>query len=87
MPLSHIKAPTGTGTEQITAALPAGAACAGGATKNLCLASFTTAGGFGNCVVVQQGGAVAGNATTNTAPAAAGNGNSATKGKAVNKVQ
>lgn len=76
------QAPTGTGTEQITAALPAGAACAGGATKNLCLASFTTAGGFGNCVVVQQGGAAAGNATTNAVPVTGGNANSVTKGNA-----
>ncbi|KAH7311303.1 hypothetical protein B0I35DRAFT_377382 [Stachybotrys elegans] len=49
-------APANTGTEQITASLPAGTTCSGGASGNLCLASFTTLGGFGNCVVVQQGG-------------------------------
>lgn len=34
-------------------ALPKGLTCTGGATKNKCLVSFTTAGGFGNCAVVQ----------------------------------
>ena len=48
-------APASTGTEKITASLPAGTACSGGASGDLCLASFKTAGGFGNCVVVQQG--------------------------------
>jgi hypothetical protein len=64
-------APATTGTEKITASLPAGTTCTGGASKNKCLASFTTAGGFGNCVVVQQGaggGAAAGAAAAgNTA--------------------
>ncbi|ORY10277.1 hypothetical protein BCR34DRAFT_485959 [Clohesyomyces aquaticus] len=50
-------APAATGTEKITASLPAGTKCTGGAAGNLCLASFKTLGGFGNCVVVQQGGA------------------------------
>ncbi|EFQ31230.1 uncharacterized protein GLRG_06374 [Colletotrichum graminicola M1.001] len=49
-------APASTGTEKIVASLPAGTKCTGGASKNLCIASFTTAGGFGNCVVVQQAG-------------------------------
>jgi hypothetical protein len=65
-------APTDQATEKVTASLPAGTKCTGGASGNLCLASFTTAGGFGNCVVVQQGagggaaagGAKAGNAAT-----------------------
>ena len=48
------------GSQQVTVQLPAGTTCAGGATKNLCLVSFTTAGGFGNCVVVQKGAAAAG---------------------------
>lgn len=83
-----MQAPKGTGTEQITAALPADAACAGGASKNKCLASFTTAGGFGNCVVVQQGG-TAGNASTAAAPttgatATDGQGNNQGKGNAAN---
>ena len=43
--------------------LPAGTTCTGGASKNLCLVSFTTAGGFGNCVVVQQPKANAATAT------------------------
>ncbi|KAI0366962.1 hypothetical protein BV20DRAFT_608802 [Pilatotrama ljubarskyi] len=42
--------PTSTGTQQLVVQLPAGAACSGGASKNKCLVSFTTAGGFGNCV-------------------------------------
>ncbi|KAF5379140.1 hypothetical protein D9615_005960 [Tricholomella constricta] len=54
-----VLAPTSTGSEQITASLPAGTKCTGGASGNLCLASFKTAGGFGNCVVVQQGAAAA----------------------------
>jgi len=61
-------APASTGTEQITASLPAGTTCTGGASGDLCLASFKTAGGFGNCVVVQQG---AGGG--NTGAAAGGN--------------
>jgi hypothetical protein len=64
-------APATTGTQKITASLPAGTACTGGASGDLCLASFKTAGGFGNCVVVQQGaggGAAAGGAAAgNTA--------------------
>ncbi|KAI9147302.1 hypothetical protein HJFPF1_13341 [Paramyrothecium foliicola] len=64
-------APRGTGTEQITASLPSGTQCTGGASGNLCIASFTTAGGFGNCVVVQQAGAGGGGAAT----PANGNGN------------
>lgn len=57
-----VLAPTSTGSDQVTASLPAGTTCTGGAAKNLCIASFKTAAGFGNCVVVQQG-AVAGAAT------------------------
>jgi hypothetical protein len=74
-------APATTGTEKITASLPAGTTCTGGATKNKCLASFTTAGGFGNCVVIQQGaggGAAAGAATAGNAKA---NGQNAATGK------
>jgi hypothetical protein len=70
-------APTSKATEKITASLPAGTTCTGGASGDLCLASFTTAGGFGNCVVVQQGaggGAAAGGAATGGANA----GNTAT---------
>jgi hypothetical protein len=72
-------APASTATEKITASLPAGTKCTGGASGDLCLASFTTAGGFGNCVVVQQGaggGAAAGGAAAGgaaTGGAAAGN--------------
>jgi hypothetical protein len=66
-------APATTGTEKVTASLPAGTKCTGGASGDLCLASFKTAGGFGNCVVVQQGaaagGAAAGAANAGTAAA------------------
>lgn len=47
--------PTNTGTQQLTVQLPAGTTCTGGTGKNLCLTSFTTTAGFGNCVVVSQG--------------------------------
>ena len=50
-----VAAPATTGTQQIVAQLPAGTKCTGGAAGNLCLASFKTLGGFGNCVVVSQG--------------------------------
>ncbi|KII87861.1 hypothetical protein PLICRDRAFT_141880 [Plicaturopsis crispa FD-325 SS-3] len=52
-----VLAPTAAGTTQLTAQLPAGTKCTGGKTGDLCLASFKTAGGFGNCVVVKQAGA------------------------------
>ncbi|KAH7330611.1 hypothetical protein B0J17DRAFT_580408 [Rhizoctonia solani] len=45
-------APSGTGNVQITVQMPAGMTCTGGASRNLCLVSFKSAGGFGNCVVV-----------------------------------
>ncbi|GLB42276.1 hypothetical protein LshimejAT787_1102910 [Lyophyllum shimeji] len=71
-------APATTGSEQITASLPAGTQCTGGKAGNLCLASFKTAGGFGNCVVVQQGGAAAaGGAAAGGAAAPANNGTAA----------
>ncbi|KAF9467912.1 hypothetical protein BDZ94DRAFT_915958 [Collybia nuda] len=66
--------PLSLSSEQITASLPAGTKCTGGAAGNLCLASFKSLGGFGNCVVVQQGAAAAaaGNATAGAGTAAAG---------------
>jgi hypothetical protein len=67
-----VLAPATTGSTPIVAALPAGTKCTGGASKDLCLASFTTAGGFGNCVVVQQaGGAATGGAAASSGSAAA----------------
>lgn len=42
-------------TAQLSVSLPAGTKCTGGASGNLCLVSFTSTGGFGNCVVVKQG--------------------------------
>ncbi|KAI0657916.1 hypothetical protein C8Q70DRAFT_900342, partial [Cubamyces menziesii] len=60
------KNPSGTGSQQLVIQLPSGTKCSGGASKDKCLASFTTAGGFGNCVVVQQS---AGSASGNDAQA------------------
>jgi len=48
-------APPSAGSAQIEVQLPNGIKCTGGTKQNLCLVSFTTAGGFGNCVVVSQG--------------------------------
>ncbi|OJT07550.1 hypothetical protein TRAPUB_1573 [Trametes pubescens] len=62
------KSPTNVGSQQLTVALPEGMTCTGGATKNKCLVSFKTAGGFGNCAVVQTAAA----AGANTAAAATG---------------
>ncbi|KAI0351877.1 hypothetical protein OH77DRAFT_1410258 [Trametes cingulata] len=82
------KNPASTGTQQLVVQLPAGAACSGGASKNKCLVSFTTAGGFGNCVVVQQGAAGAaaaagaGNATKASATTAAAAKQTKTQAKA-----
>ncbi|KAF8483874.1 hypothetical protein DFH94DRAFT_329096 [Russula ochroleuca] len=47
--------PTAAGTEQLSVQLPAGIKCTGGTSQTLCLASFITTSGFGNCVVVSQG--------------------------------
>ncbi|KAI0002115.1 hypothetical protein BJV74DRAFT_722801, partial [Russula compacta] len=51
--------PTSDATQQLTVQLPANTKCTGGTSKNLCLASFTTTAGFGNCVVVSQGSGAA----------------------------
>jgi len=56
-------------TAQLSVSLPAGTKCTGGASKDLCLVSFKSTSGFGNCVVVKQGGAGAGaGAASNKAP-------------------
>jgi len=72
-------APTTVGSDQVVASLPAGTKCTGGADKNICLVSFVTTAGFGNCVAVQQGsGAANSDASANNAStAAAANGASA----------
>ncbi|KAF5357309.1 hypothetical protein D9758_005897 [Tetrapyrgos nigripes] len=63
--------PAQLGSDQIVAQLPAGTTCTGGASGNLCLVSFKNdfIAGFGNCVVVSQGAAAAGNAVAAPAPA------------------
>ncbi|KAG7095297.1 hypothetical protein E1B28_006064 [Marasmius oreades] len=72
-------APQGTGTQPLVGKLPTGAQCAGGANGNLCLVSFKSAAGFGNCVVVAQGGG--GGVAGGTAGAAgAANGNNGAQG-------
>ncbi|KAI0053144.1 hypothetical protein FA95DRAFT_1481999 [Auriscalpium vulgare] len=48
-------APTSVGTQKVVGQLPAGMKCTGGKSKNSCVVSFVTQGGFGNCGVVSQG--------------------------------
>jgi len=67
--------PTQAGSQAITMQMPAGTTCSGGKSKNLCMVALQTKGGFGNCVVVQQGGA-AGAAGNSTADATSAGGNS-----------
>jgi len=67
--------PTTVGSDQLTIQMPAGTTCTGGKAGNRCLVSLTTTAGFGNCVVVSQGGAGAGGAAaagSNATAAAAG---------------
>jgi len=81
-----VAAPASTGSDQVTATLPAGTVCSGGASGKLCLVSFKTSAGFGNCVVVQQGGAAAaagaGTAAATAATGAAGTAAAGTGGAA-----
>ncbi|KAI9441733.1 hypothetical protein H4582DRAFT_2118987 [Lactarius indigo] len=60
--------PTSAGTEQLQVQLPSGTKCTGGTGKNLCLASFVTTAGFGNCVVVSQAQAQDGNPSKSANP-------------------
>ncbi|KAI0274094.1 hypothetical protein BGY98DRAFT_1117941 [Russula aff. rugulosa BPL654] len=46
--------PATAGTEQLTVQLPNGITCGGGSSGNLCVASFISTGGSGNCVVIKQ---------------------------------
>jgi len=59
--------PTTVGSDTVVASLPSGTTCSGGKAGNLCLVSFKTTAGFGNCVVVSQG---AGGATAASTAAA-----------------
>ncbi|EJC99806.1 uncharacterized protein FOMMEDRAFT_136416 [Fomitiporia mediterranea MF3/22] len=52
-----VLAPASTGSVQVSGTLPSGTACTGGNDGASCLVSFTTAGGFGNCVLISQAGA------------------------------
>jgi hypothetical protein len=68
------RAPARAGPQQITANLPANTRCTGGTSGNRCLVQFRSSAGFGNCVVVQQGGAAASasanvNSTSNSSKA------------------
>ncbi|KAH9994225.1 hypothetical protein BJV77DRAFT_1182556 [Russula vinacea] len=51
--------PAAVGTQELRVQIPADTKCTGGTSKSLCLASFTTTAGFGNCVVVSQGAGAA----------------------------
>jgi len=64
--------PASAGTEVITAKLPAGIQCV----NNDCLVQVETTAGFGNCIVVKQGGVGNGNDPVRTSTA----GDSATGG-------
>jgi len=64
--------PTSVGTQQLSVQLPSGTKCTGGASKNLCLASFTTTAGFGNCVVVSQGAGAASSPASQASPLPSG---------------
>lgn len=78
-----VAAPASVGSVPLTLSLPAGTVCGGGKDGNLCLVSMTTAGKFGNCVVVSTGaasaaGAAAAGTNTTTADPAAVVGTNAT---------
>jgi len=62
--------PSTVGTQSLTVQLPPNTKCAGGTSKNLCLASFTTTAGFGNCVVVSQGAQGSQDANNEAVPSA-----------------
>ncbi|RPD61106.1 hypothetical protein L226DRAFT_570836 [Lentinus tigrinus ALCF2SS1-7] len=82
-----VKSPKTTGSVQLVVQMPAGTTCTGGATGDKCLVTFKTAGGFGNCVVVQQGAAAGGNAaaagTAAAGTSASGTDTTGTNGTAV----
>jgi len=61
-----VLAPSSTGTVQVSGTLPSGTKCTGGKDGASCLVSFTTAGGFGNCILISQGGNAATNKATGT---------------------
>ncbi|KAI5120100.1 hypothetical protein M0805_001256 [Coniferiporia weirii] len=74
-----VASPATTGSVSVSGTLPSGTTCIGGNDGASCLVSFTTAGGFGNCVLVSQGSgagnstvAAANSTTTATGAAAAG---------------
>jgi len=53
--LTHVfQTPTNLASQKLTVQLPIGTKCTGGAGKNICVASFITTAGFGNCVAVSQ---------------------------------
>ncbi|KAK7445192.1 hypothetical protein VKT23_015061, partial [Stygiomarasmius scandens] len=65
-------APRQLGSEPVTVQLPADMSCTGGANGNMCLVSFVTLSGFGNCVVVDQSAQKAANAVGAGAASASG---------------
>ena len=52
--LGSKQSPTENGQEKLFFQLRGGVDCKGGASKTKCLVSLKTAGGFGNCIVVEQ---------------------------------
>ncbi|KAF8507606.1 hypothetical protein JB92DRAFT_2734891 [Gautieria morchelliformis] len=74
--------PTNVGSQPLVVQLPAGTKCTGGKAGNLCMMALKTTAGFGNCVVVKQGGAAA-NASA-AAPAAAANASTVDSAAAAN---
>jgi len=62
--------PASAGTDQLTVQLPEGTTCTGGTSKNICIASFETAAGFGNCVAVTQGQGATSSSTSSGTKAA-----------------
>lgn len=79
-----VAAPSSAGTQQLKVTMPAGTTCTGGKTKNLCLMSFITDGGFGNCVVAQQAGKSTTPATHTSASTATDSGKCASGKKTKN---
>jgi len=77
-------APANSGSEQLVVSIPTGTKCSGGPSKNLCVYSFKSTAGFGNCVVVQQAASIGNTATVSTT-GGTGTGNSSTTGKTCSK--
>ncbi|KAL5523113.1 hypothetical protein ACEPAF_1380 [Sanghuangporus sanghuang] len=69
-----VATPLTTGSVQVSGTLPAGTTCTGGINGASCLVSFTTGGGFGNCILVSQGRGTAAFASTTSGTTRSENG-------------